>query len=383
MTEFSTIPLSQIRCGYFPLCSGCEIQDEVVHPPIIQVVTNYFKSIDPSLEIPLHYKEIIGWRSRSKLAVRGSYQHPEIGLFKKGSHEVVPIPDCPLHHLAINKAYTVVRQLMIEMKIPAYDEEKGTGLIRYLQFVVERKSRRVQLTITINRQGKDPLIERFIKQLYKESMFLGIWVNYQSESINRIFGPSWELVAGEPYLWESLCGINFALHPACFAQAHLSLFEDILKKIQECILPNKTVVEIYAGIGMIGLSVAHKVKKLICSEINPYAEECFHLTRLQLKPELQKKVSFLCASADKCLHLIDEAEVIIVDPPRKGVDPHLLHHILHSSTCTQLIYLSCGFLSFQKDCDQLLKAGWKIEKAEAYLLFPGTNHVETLCIFKR
>ncbi|MBX3718310.1 MAG: class I SAM-dependent RNA methyltransferase [Parachlamydiales bacterium] len=383
MTEFSTIPSDQIRCNYFPICSGCEIHDGVTSPQIYNDVKSFFQSMDPSLLVPLYHQEIIGWRTRSKLAVRGREIEPEIGLFKKGTHEVVSIPDCPLHHPAINKAYEAVRQKIIEMKLPPYREDQLTGILRYLQFVVERKSRRVQLSLSVNRQGKDPVIDRFVKQLYKEGMFLGIWVNYLPGSTNRIFGDKWELIAGEPYLVENLCGLTFSLHPACFAQAHLSLFEKILKSVQQSIQKDSSVVEFYAGIGVIGLSVVHLCKKVICSEINPYSEECFHLSRLQLAPDLQKKVSFILGSVEKKLDLVDQGDVLIVDPPRKGLDPCLLDKILSSSHLKQLIYVSCGFYSFKRDCEKLLEKGWKVEKAEAYLLFPGTNHVETLCVLTR
>ncbi len=352
-------------------------------PHIYNEVKKFFQSIDPFLTIPLHNQEIIEWRTRSKLAVRGNEIEPEIGLFKKGTHEVVSIPDCPLHHPAINKAYQAVRQMIIEMKLLPYREDQLTGVLRYLQFVVERKSRRVQLSLTVNRHGKDPVVDRFVKQLYQERVFLGIWVNYLAESTNRVFGEKWELVAGEPYLVENLCGLTFFLHPACFAQAHLSLFERILRSIQQSVKKEANVVEFYAGIGIIGLSIVHLSRKIICSEINPYAEECFHLSRLQLKPEVQKKISFALGSVEKKLGLVDEGEILIIDPPRKGLDPLLLDKILTASHLKQLIYVSCGFYSFKRDCEKLLKNGWKVEKAEAYLLFPGTNHVEILCVLRR
>ena len=378
MTGFSTIPSDQIRCNYFPECPGCEIHDGVTSPSLFEDVKSFFQS-----NVTLHSAEIIGWRTRSKLAVRGLVADPKIGLFKRGTHEVVSIPDCPLHHPAINKAYQAIREKIIELKLPLYREDPPSGILRYLQFVVERKSRRVQLTLTVNRQGKDPLIDRFVKQLYKEGMFLGIWVNYQPESTNVIFGEKWELIAGEPYLLETLNGFSFYLHPACFAQAHLSLFEQILKSIQTLISPQKRVVELYAGIGILGFNVAHLSQHVVCSEINPHAEECFHLSRLQMKPEIQKRISFVPGSAEKNLQLLDQAEVLIVDPPRKGLDPSVLKKIQSVPHLEQVIYLSCGFESFKRDCTQLLECGWKVKKAEAYLLFPGTNHVETLCSLVR
>lgn len=382
MAEFSTSS-SFLSCSHFPLCSGCEMQGCVAHPPVEEEVKSFFLSINPSLVVPLYVGEVTGWRTRSKLAVRGSALDPKIGLFRRGTHEVVAIPDCPLHHPAINKAYCALREKMVEKKLAPYEEGKLAGLIRYLQFAVERKSRRVQLTVIVNRSGKDPLVEKFVKQLYTERMFLGIWVNYQAESTNRIFGHKWELVAGEPYLWEKLGGVDCAFHPACFIQAHLSLFEQILESIRQSILPNSRIVEFYAGIGVIALSLARLSSEIVCSEVNPYAEECFHLSRLLLTREVQKKVSFVSGKAGENVHLIEGAEVVIVDPPRKGIDPPLLDALLAASHLKQIIYLSCYFPSFKRDSEKLVNQGWRVEKAEGYLLFPGTDHVEVLSVWRK
>ena len=148
-----------LKCEYFPLCSGCERQGDVSSPPVWQELKNFFNQVAPDLSVDLIVKEITGWRCRSKLAVRGNSREPQIGLFKKGSHDVVSIPTCPLHHPSINAISAKVRKIMIERKIEPYDEERGGGLLRYLQFVVERKTRRVQLALVVNRQGKDSVLE--------------------------------------------------------------------------------------------------------------------------------------------------------------------------------------------------------------------------------
>jgi len=383
MTEFSTIPQNQIRCDYFPQCSGCEIHDHVTHPPIYNDVIIFFKSIDPSLSVPLFHQDIIGWRVRSKLAVRGSDLNPAIGLFKKGTHQVVSIPHCPLHHPSINQAYDCVQKKIISLKLQPYREQQRTGMLRYLQFVTERKSGKVQLTLVVNTSQKSHEIDSFVKQLYNTRLFSGIWLNYQPDSTNRIFSDHWELGWGDPYLWESILGISFAFHPACFAQAHLQLFESMLRSIQQSIFPDCRVIEFYAGIGVIGLSVAALSSHVICSEINPYTEECFHLSSSKLDLDIQKRVSFSLGSAEKLKDLIDSSEVLIVDPPRKGIDPSLMEKILLTPYLKQIIYVSCGFESFKKDCMKLLEKGWKVQKAETYLFFPGTNHLETLAIFHR
>lgn len=372
-----------LKCEYFPLCSGCQIQGVVSSPPIWSEIQNFFNRCAPNVNISLKTKEITHWRCRSKLAVRGSADLPQIGLFKKGSHEVVSIPTCPLHHPAINAAYDKVRTVMIAQKIEPYLEEKETGILRYLQFVVDRKTRLIQLTIVVNRSGRDPLLDSFVKQLYRIGGFHSIWINFQPAQTNRIFGNEWVLMEGEPYLWERVGGVDCAFHPACFGQAHLSMYEEVLKRIREWTQPQKRIIELYAGIGTIGLNLAATAEKVTVVEINPYAAECFHLSRLRLAIDLQTKISMHIAPSEVALPMIAEHEIIIVDPPRKGLDDKVIKNICHSDRASQLIYLSCGPQSFQSDCEKLIANGWKIEHAEGYLFFPGCDHVEILCSFKK
>jgi 23S rRNA (uracil1939-C5)-methyltransferase len=379
MTEFSTL----LKCEYFPLCSGCESQGDVTSPPIWQNVKEFFHRCAPAVPISLKMNEITRWRTRSKLAVRGTFRDPKIGLFKHHSHSVVPIPTCPLHHPLINAMNSKVRKAMIDCKIDPYDENKRNGILRYLQFTLERKTRLVQLALIVNCLTKNPLIEEFVKQLYKEGGFHSIWLNFQPQQTNRIFGEHWILCEGEPYLWEHLGTAKCAFHPACFIQAHLSLFEQVLTRVRDWSDLNAKVIELYAGIGVIGLNLTPQSQEVICVEINPFSSQCFDLSRLKLPPELQNKISIKISTSEDATHMIPGKGVIVVDPPRKGLDAKVLETICLAEKGTQLIYLSCGPHSFQKDVEKMLAHGWQIEKAEAYLFFPGSNHVEILCSLRK
>lgn len=379
MTKLSTI----LKCEYFPLCSGCERQGEVTTPPIFAELKEFFHRIDSSLDFQLTVKDVIHWRCRSKLAVRGTSSHPEIGLFKRGSHDVVSIPHCPLHHPSINRAYAKVIQSVTQCKIDPYREENGSGTLRYLQFAVERKTSRVQLVLVVNRLGWDPCLRDFVKLLYNKDDFHSLWLNFQPQQTNRILGEEWMLCEGEPYLWDTLGLASCAFHPACFGQAHLALFEEVLKRIREWVLPVQKIVELYAGVGVIGLNLLPQSDEVTCIEINPFAAQCFELSCSKLPVGLQRKISLRISSSEESISLIDGKDVIIVDPPRKGLDAKVLEAICEAKNASQLIYLSCGPRSFQRDCEKLLSKGWKIDRAEGFLFFPGTDHIEVLCSFKK
>ncbi|MES2122920.1 MAG: hypothetical protein V4492_09120 [Chlamydiota bacterium] len=369
-----------LTCRYFPECSGCEIHGEITPPPVAKELAAFFKECAALPDFPIAISEVKGWRTRAKLAVRGTAEHPLIGLYKRGTHEVVAIEDCPLHHPAINKAIAQLIPLIRSHHILPYDELSHTGKLRYLQFFVERKSRRVQLTLVVNASSFDAMLKSLVKQLYAIGGFHSIWLNFQTDKTNVILGEKWEFCEGEPYLWERVGSVDCAFHPACFSQANPALFQTAVERIREWVIPQSHVLELFSGVGVIGLNLAHLGCEVTAVEINPYAAECFELSRLRLPPEVQGRLRMETASAEKALM---HHQVLVVDPPRKGLTAPLLKAIGEAKELQQILYLSCGPQSLQSDLKVLFSQGWKVEKAEGYLFFPGTNHIETLCSLMR
>jgi 23S rRNA (uracil1939-C5)-methyltransferase len=153
--------------------------------------------------------------------------------------------------------------------------------------------------------------------------------------------------------------------------------------------PNARVVEFYAGIGVIGFCVLDKAASVICGEINPFAEVAFRKS-LELYSDFDQgrsiqsnqNISFITGAAVDQIALLKQADVAIVDPPRKGLDKALLKALLCTAQVKELWYISCGWAGFKRDCEELQK-GWKLKKAKAYLFFPGTNQLEVLAKFEK
>lgn len=314
-----------------------------------------------------------GWRMRAKLAVRGTVQKPLIGLFKEGTHTVIDMQVCPDHHPAIDAALEIVRKALPEHGIIPYDEKTLYGHLRYLQCVVERQTGRVQLTLVANNTD-EPLLP-LVEYLVNKNDWHSIWINVQEGSTNTIFGKKWIHVFGEKDLWQTLCDTPLCFHPGCFAQANLNLFERILSDLLERILPGKNVIELYGGVGTIGLVALKKSRSLLCVESNPLCEECF------LKSAKNHSAEYIRGDAKALTEHLDGQEVLIVDPPRKGIDATLMKKILSTTTLEQIIYVSCDAQTFARDAKKLLAVGWKIDFARSYELFPGTSHIETLAMF--
>lgn len=348
-------------------------------PAVYQEALGYFKQKGVEL-CKLIHDSPFNWRCRSKLAVRGTKETPLIGLFEEGTHQVANLIYCKTHHPKINEALKWVRDVIQANQITPYNERNHSGLLRYIQFVVERNTQTVQVVFVLNctEEAKLPSFK------FPDCPLIhSIWFNYNPTKTNNIFGSKWRLFKGSPLVWEQLSGVDVCFHPASFAQANLTLFERMLDSIRDQLGENRRVAEYYAGVGVIGLAVAKQSLSVICCEVTPQAEACFSLAQQKLPLEVAAKIKFESGLAATKSEWLQEVDAVIVDPPRKGLDRPLLEALKQSKGVKTLIYVSCGWKSFQRDCDELFAAGWKLKRAEAYFFFPGSDHLEILAKFER
>ncbi|MES2274360.1 MAG: hypothetical protein V4487_09250 [Chlamydiota bacterium] len=349
-----------------------------MNPPIWIEALAFFQENAPHLKPELLHEGFSQTRLKAKLAVRPG---PEIGLFRRGTHEAISIPECLVHHPAINRAVLAIKEEIISHKLPLFQEKPPSGHLRYLQLFVERKTEQIQLVLTLNLNENCAEIDRFCKSLLKKDLWHSIWLNFHPALSNRILGDGWERIHGEPFLWQTFNGTEVAFHPGAFSQAHLSLFEKMLQKIDHWVEPGAKILELYAGVGVIGLSLHNKISQIDLVENNPYAKLSFQESLLRLPKPTQDLYTYHSLDAKESPRFIEENSIIIADPPRKGLDEAVLTRLCDLKNA-KLIYVSCGFESFQRDCWALLDAGWKFIDVSGYLLFPGTNHVEILALLE-
>lgn len=322
-----------------------------------------------------------GFRTRAKLAVRGTVEQPLIGLFKPGTHEVLDLPSSPDHHERLNEALGCLREILARFSIIPYDEEKASGHLRYIQLMLERSTNLVSLTLIANGALAQEALFPLAEFLKKEPLWHSVWINIQEGSTNTIFGKKWTLVWGKEELWEELLSTQICLHPGCFSQSNPVLFEQILQEATLHLLPQKKSLELYAGVGTIGLVLAKACSSMTLVESNPLCAACFHKSRAKLPKELN--LYYQTGEAKDFTHLLQTSEVLIVDPPRRGIEYGLMQNILETKNLCQILYISCNEESFLRDAEKLCNAGWELSLRRRYLLFPGTDHVETLGIFKK
>ncbi len=374
MNEFSTN--KYFTCRFLGKCSGCAILENLFRPDSWKEILLFFKKIDLNLKPSLYSNGFDGTRNKARLAIREE-KGLKIGLFQKNSHDVFEILDCPLHDPLINDAIKELKKLFEEFKIRPYCEKSHSGSLRYLQIITAKDN--ISIVFVLNQ--KDESETQKIKKLIScfKINVSSFWINFQTNKTNVIFGDEWLHVWGEKFLWQKLGSVNMAFHPACFSQANLDLFQKLILEIKKENEGCKTILELYSGNGAIGLNLAGKANEVTLVEQNPYSKISFDET---LKQSSFSNVSYINDDVNNVCELIFENDLIIVDPPRKGLDKKILSN-LKEKTAGRLFYISCCFESFKKDAFQLLESGWKIKKASGYLFFPGTNHIELFSVFEK
>lgn len=354
-------------------CSGCSLNKSLDNPPIIQEA-NYFFNSEFNYNLPFLKGNLSGWRKRVKLAVRGTPKNPIIGLFKEKSHDALDIASCQMHDLRINEAVARVKEWILKEGIEPYTE-LGHGLLRYIQLMVEENTGEIQLTLVLNSQEL-PNLDSL------KGGWHSLWVNFNTLKTNTIFSNCWQKVEGKDWLFEKINQKIFPLSPSYFSQSNPRVYEKAVQDIYDNVAGTHAL-EFYGGVGTIGLSLVDKLSSLVITEINEEAKEGFLIAKNQLLPLDQKKVEFTVLDAKEGSSILQGKDLVIVDPPRKGLATQLLADLLKSKDLKTLVYLSCGFDSFKRDSVQIKKGGFELAFAKSYLFFPGTNHIETLAIFKR
>ncbi|KAI3842427.1 hypothetical protein MKX03_035034 [Papaver bracteatum] len=424
-----------LQCQHFDSCSGCTHEWNLHSPNILEDANAFFRNLGVS-NFTFDSCRLWGWRCRAKLAVRGSSTKPLIGLYQEGTHNVVDIPSCQAHHPSINAAVELLKQGMSKLDVVPYDEDEVTGELRYVQ--VKYRFPWFGIQEMRLKYGADKL-NALATFLWRNggpnsnvNLIHSVWVNFQTSTNNIIFGNRWRHLLGEIDFWERVGGIDISLAPSSFGQANTRAFDSLLQRLHKYVPYGASVADMYAGAGVIGLSlaVAKTCRSVKCIEINKESKLSFEKTVSRLPKHLDSNISWHHADTSiDPLSWLEGSDVVVVDPPRKGLDPTLvetLRNLFHyerkakspmrsvlkekdekrpwilrakessveiegktiweksQSLPETLIYISCGWESFKEDCRSLLSSkGWHLEKAHGFNFFPGTNSIEILAVFKR
>lgn len=371
-------------CPHRPPCTACpRYGDPGIDPAAAAVLAELVRAHGLA-QAPLVSGPIAAFRLRARLAIRGRIGSPKIGLFEEGTHRVVHVPQCRVHHPLINRVAEIVRRALIDARVPLYSEAAHLGIARYLQVVVERRSQSAQVVLTANSATAEPLAQALalIGERLGDQMH-SLWFNSQCERGNAILGPTFERIAGAESVVECFGGANVHYPPGAFGQSNLEIAEQLITELRRQVPGGARVAEFYAGVGAIGLSVLEQVQELRLNEVSPQSLRGLEMGLAELDAGKRARVSVWPGPAFAAIDAVAGADIVIVDPPRKGLDERLAQH-LAAQTPQRLLYVSCDLGSLLRDVALLLAPGHlRLVALTVFNMMPYTDHVETLARFER
>jgi 23S rRNA (uracil1939-C5)-methyltransferase len=383
-------------CPHRPPCTACPRYGEPGIAGAAQGALDELARVHGVAQVPIFCGRTSGFRLRARLAIRGRLGSPKIGLFRIGTHRVVHVPNCRVHHPLINHVAAVVRRALVEARVTSYSDAAHLGLARYLQVVVERSSQSAQVVLVANSPIPGPISGPIpgptpgplapCLDLIRERLggeLHSLWLNAHCERSNTVLGREFQHWCGAPSVIERFGGPNVHYPPGAFGQSNLEIAEVIIEQLRAQVPQGARVAEFYAGTGAIGLSLLARAGALSMNEASAPALAGLELGLAELDPADRAKVTVVAGPAGDAALSAAGADVVIADPPRRGLDSALMEY-LRSAPPARLLYVSCGLESLVEDAATLTARGTlRLAGLSAFNLFPFSEHVETLARFER
>lgn len=379
-------------CPVFRRCGGCayrHISYEAELKIKQQRVEDAFHRI---AGLPLNIRDIIGseetqgYRNKAQLPVGEEQGKIKTGFFSRRSHNIIGCESCLLQPEAFSDIAEQVRNWAEENHISVYDENSHKGLLRHIYIRAAKDCREILVCLVIN-GSNIPRAEKLWERISAKGA-TGLVINANKEKTNVILGTKNKTLFGKGSITDTLCGTEFEISPLSFYQVNRAQAERLYSLAAEYadLDENTVLLDMYCGVGTIGLTMAKKVKQLIGVEIIPDAIE-------DAKKNAERNgitnARFICGDASLAAAELEKEgikpDVIILDPPRKGCDEALIKTVAKMSP-KRVVYVSCDPATLARDCAVFADLGYTVpeENGKHFVtpvdLFPKTVHTE--CVVK-
>ena len=314
-----------------------------------------------------------------------------IGFYAPKTHRVIPAIDCPLAKRGFSEVLNTLKSIFEKTKISVYDEKTGTGLLRHIYLRANDDLSELILALVIN--GKTLTGEEIFKKELSEKHpeIKGFLINTNTENTNVILGEAWRLIYGKDYIVDTLAGVKLEISAPSFYQVNHASCELIYEMARELaeLKKSDTLLDLYCGLGSIGLSMVKDCRELIGIEIVPDA-----VMRAERNAKLNgiENAHFYASDAKNAEKILESAErergkkitpdVVILDPPRAGSDK-ALNEFIASLAPRKIVYVSCNPTTLARDLVQFKELGYTTNIVYPVDMFPLTGHVESVVCLKR
>lgn len=308
-----------------------------------------------------------------------------LGMHKRGSfHDIVTVSDCQIVDEDFRKILSCTRDYFDECKVPFYHRMRHDGYLRHLlvRKAVKTGEILVDLVTTSNYTGETDLLDGWKESLLTlelQGSFAGILHTRNDSIADVVKDEGTEILYGQNYFYEELLGLKFKITPFSFFQTNSLGAEVLYETAREYIgdTKDKVVFDLYSGTGTIAQIAAPVARKVVGVEI---IAEAVDAARENAALNRLDNCNFWAGDVLKVVDELQEVpDLIILDPPRDGVHPKALEKIIGFGA-ERIVYISCKPTSLERDLELLEGRGYVPERACCVDLFPGTVHVETVCL---
>ncbi len=390
-------------CKHFEYCGACQFQ-HINYPSQLKYKTQIVKDalskiggISGGI-----VRDIIGsgdqWGYRNKMQypirqILNPKQIPRsktsinMGYYKKGTHEVIDIDNCPVLHPTLNSISVAARTAIRGTNLPIFDEDTGKGLLRHLLARIAFNTGQSSVTFVINDRsfpGSKKLVKELLSNLDGSIRIKNISYNSNMRRTNVILGDTTRTILGTDYILEILGGLSFAISPESFFQINPLQAEKLFDKAAElCRLDGEeTVFDLYCGTGAIALWLSKKAKMVYgVEEVKGAVSDA----RRNADLNSIKNVFFRAGTVEKELKKISLegalADVIVLDPPRSGCSPSVISSVIDHAP-KKVVYVSCDPATLARDL-KYLGEKYNVEEVQPVDMFPQTAHIECVAALSK
>ena len=366
-------------------CGGCQIQ-ELDYNKQLELKTNEVKQVISRIgkleNVEIH--ETIGmqspcrYRNKAQFPIQNINGSTAIGFYKKKSHDVIPTDMCVIQHDINVKIIKIIKTYIQAYNVSIYNETTHTGVLRHLVTKVGFTTNEVMVVLVANGTNLPHLNE--LASVLKENIlgFKTLVLNVNKAKTNVILGKENKVIYGNGKINDYIGDLVFEISPLSFFQVNPVQTEVLYNKALEYaeLKENDTVFDIYCGIGSISLFLAQKATKVYGIEI---VEDAIKDAKINAKLNNLNNVEFYVGKAEEVVPKMysegKTANVVVVDPPRKGCDEKVLDTIV-SMKPDRVVYVSCNPSTLARDLAYLDERGYKCVEIQPVDMFPHTMHVE-------
>ncbi len=374
-------------CPYYGKCGGCDFR----HLSYTEELWAKRQRVQDALSriggSAVRVEEILGAKNPDHYRNKCQYSvgpGGEIGFFHARTHKVVPVERCLLQPEACDRTARAVGTWMKRYHVPAYDEATGRGLVRHIYVRTNRRGESLCCVVAAGRKvPREAELAALV--LVAAPKTVGVVLNVNTKRGNVILGERYRTIWGQDFIMDTLRGLEFRLSVPSFYQVNRDQAEVLYGKALEfaALTGSETALDLYCGAGTITLCLAGRAKRVIGAEIVPAA---IRDARENAERNGVRNAEFFCGDAADTAAMLEaeglRPEVVTVDPPRKGLSPEVIASVAAMGP-ERVVYVSCDPATLGRDVKLFAGKGYQAVRAAAVDMFPGTVHVETVCLMSR